>query len=54
MERHMIAIILLVVGVLVGVTIISNQTNPQPLPSNPPPTTQDCGCGVPESPRGPR
>jgi len=52
----MAVIALVALGVLVGVLVFnSNEARPQPLPPQQQETTsQDCGCGVPASPRGPR
>lgn len=50
----MIAIIVVAMGVLVAVLVGASEGNGQPLPQNPPTTQEDCGCGVPASPRGPR
>jgi FlaG/FlaF family flagellin (archaellin) len=50
----MIAIVVVAVGVLVAVLIGASDSRSQPLPQNPPTTQEDCGCGVPSSPRGPR
>lgn len=42
-------------AILVGVLLLNSpEAQPQPLPPAPETTTQDCGCGVPSSPRGPR
>jgi hypothetical protein len=39
---------------LVGVLLVNAPANPQPLPPPQETPTQDCGCGVPGNPRGPR
>jgi hypothetical protein len=41
------------VAVLAGVLVTNQPANPQPLPPSTR-TSQGCGCGVPDSPRGPR
>jgi hypothetical protein len=47
-------VVVLLVGLLVGVTLLNAPpANPQPLPPATQ-TQQDCGCGAPDSPRGPR
>lgn len=50
----MIAVAIIALGILVGVLVVNSPANPQPLPPQQETTTQDCGCGVPDSPRGPR
>lgn len=51
----MVVIVVLAVAMLVGVTVLNAPpANPQPLPPATQTTQQECGCGVPESPRGPR
>jgi hypothetical protein len=50
----MIIAIILALGMLGGVPLASNPAAAQTLPAEPPPTAEDCGCGVPASPRGPR
>ena len=50
-------IALVALGVLVGVLLFNSQeARPQPLPpqQQQETTMQDCGCGVPAAPRGPR
>jgi hypothetical protein len=50
----MVVIAVLAAAVLVAVTLLNAPpANPQPLPPATQ-TTQDCGCGLPDSPRGPR
>jgi hypothetical protein len=49
----MFVVAIVAVAVLVGVLVANQPANPQPLPPATQ-TTQDCGCGVPDSPRGPR
>jgi hypothetical protein len=50
----MMAIAVVAIGVLVAVLLGAAEGRSQPLPQNPPTTQEDCGCGVPASPRGPR
>jgi hypothetical protein len=49
----MFVVAIVAVAVLAGVLLANQPANPQPLPPSTQ-TTQDCGCGVPDSPRGPR
>jgi hypothetical protein len=50
----MIIRMVLALGLLGGVALASTPASSQPLPAEPPPPAEDCGCGVPASPRGPR
>lgn len=45
----MIAKMLVAIGIILGAA----SAGAQPAPQTPPPA-EDCGCGVPASPRGPR
>jgi hypothetical protein len=50
----MFVVAIVAVAVLAGVLLANQPANPQPLPPTTQTTQQDCGCGVPENPRGPR
>ncbi len=60
----MIVVAAVAMAVLFGVLIANQPANPQTLPpaqtagttqtAQAPPAPEDCGCGVPNSPRGPR
>jgi len=53
----MIIAAILALGLLGGVPLAGNPAQSQTLPPGPPPQetpAEDCGCGVPTSPRGPR
>ncbi len=57
----MIVVVFVAIGVLAGILLVNSPANPQTLPQQttettqlPPAPSEDCGCGVPASPRGPR